>query len=715
MRFEGRRSSTRLRHAGAALLAIAGLSPGARPGAAQSPTPPVFNGANGHWYQTVRVPGGIVWAEARAAAEALAFGGYRGHLATVTSAEENEFLAQHVLPSARNYGGLWLGGYQDTTAPDYREPGGGWRWVTGEPWNDTHWHPGEPNNAGPEHALHFTGNNHTWNDLNGTQAIDGYIVEYEPPATPTTARIGILPNPVVGGTTTVGVVTLDRPAAPGDVMVPLTSSDAAVAAVPAVVIVPAGATTALFSIVTFPASAPAEARITATGPGGPRAATLQALPAGQPMPPGNLLVNGSFEQPRVPAGEPHATLRGGGLPGWRITRGTLEVVSTGWQQAPGEGTQSLDLVGSPGAATIQQSFATVPGREYLFSGWVGHNPDTPGSEARANVLLNGQFFVQLYHRDLQTTGSDMRWVRFAYRFRAAAATTTLAVADVTGAWEMGGTALDGLAVTAVEPNLLMNGSFEEPDAGSAADGVRPIAPGGLPGWRLLLGPVELLHERLWQPAPGQGLQSLHLSGDTGAGGIQQVLLTEPGGMYRLSGWLSHHPSVSEGRAHLYVDGEFWAPLLHSAALHGPTAPGAMQWQPFFTLFRASGPTLTLTFVDATGGPGGAVLDGLVVTPSEEPAPGRPPAAPTRLTVRLIAPMQVELAWRDNSAEETSFEIQRRTSTGDWERIATIAANAARFTDFGVSPRTRYAYRVRAVNESGASGWSNEASVTTLGP
>ena len=31
----------------------------------------------------------------------------------------------------------WLGGYQDTSTPDYREPGGGWRWVTGEPWGYT--------------------------------------------------------------------------------------------------------------------------------------------------------------------------------------------------------------------------------------------------------------------------------------------------------------------------------------------------------------------------------------------------------------------------------------------------------------------------------------------------------------------------------------------------------------------------------------------------
>ena len=72
-------------------------------------------------------------------------------------------------------------------------------------------------------------------------------------------------------------------------MVPLTSSDAAVAAVPAVVIVPRGARTAVFSIVTFVPARPISAQIVALGLGGPRAAALQVLPPGAAMPPGNLL------------------------------------------------------------------------------------------------------------------------------------------------------------------------------------------------------------------------------------------------------------------------------------------------------------------------------------------------------------------------------------------------------------------------------------------
>jgi hypothetical protein len=40
-----------------------------------------------------------------------------------------------------NFGGgaaideLWVGGFQDTANPGYSENYGGWKWITGEPWN----------------------------------------------------------------------------------------------------------------------------------------------------------------------------------------------------------------------------------------------------------------------------------------------------------------------------------------------------------------------------------------------------------------------------------------------------------------------------------------------------------------------------------------------------------------------------------------------------
>jgi hypothetical protein len=97
-----------------------------------------------------------------------------------------------------------------------------------------------------------------------------------------------------------------------------------------------------------------------------------------------------------------------------------------------------------GAATIEQTFPTEPGRDYLFSGWLSHNWMI--GEGRANVSLNGAFFVQLYH-NIPGTAQDMHWTPFSYRFRTTAAATTLTLEDVTGVDNAHGTALDGLSVT----------------------------------------------------------------------------------------------------------------------------------------------------------------------------------------------------------------------------------------------------------------------------
>jgi hypothetical protein len=141
----------------------------------------------------------------------------------------------------------------------------------------------------------------------------------------------------------------------------------------------------------------------------------------------------------------------------------------------------------------------------------------------------------------------------------------------------------------------------------------------------------------------------------------------------------------------------------------------MQWQPFAYLFRAPSPATTVRIFDVTEeGSGGIVLDGLVVELVDAPTPGLAPASPTGLVVRLISPTQVDLAWTDASADETGFEIQRRTGAGEWSRIALVGENVNRFSDFGVRPGTAYAYRVRAQNDAGASDWSNEAGGTTLG-
>lgn len=90
----------------------------------------------------------------------------------------------------------------------------------------------------------------------------------------------------------------------------------------------------------------------------------------------------------------------------------------------------------------------------------------------------------------------------------------------------------------------------------------------------------------------------------------------------------------------------------------------------------------------------------------------PPDAPTNLTATATAPQQVDLAWADNSIDETSFEIQRSVGAGAFAALTTVGADIATYSDTTALPSTSYTYRVRAINTAGNSAWSNTASATT---
>ena len=120
-------------------------------------------------------------------------------------------------------------------------------------------------------------------------------------------------------------------------------------------------------------------------------------------------------------------------------------------------------------------------------------------------------------------------------------------------------------------------------------------------------------------------------------------------------------------------------------------------------------SVTARAIDVAGNVG--ALSGSLTISVVAPAT---PAAPSNLTATLPAGNgRVNLAWADNSATETGFEVERSTSaTSGFTRIATVGANVTTFADTTVPRRTTLFYRVRAVNNVGASGYSNTASVTT---
>jgi len=141
---------------------------------------------DGRYYEVV-TDDGVSWEDANAAANAMSFMGIQGHLATLTTAEEDEFVRDlnEGLGTSKE---LWVGGFQQDGS---NEPGDGWQWINGEliaatntdaPY--TNWEVGEPNDKGDESHLGiglkgvYTAADYGWNDEHVRGNIGGYVVEY---------------------------------------------------------------------------------------------------------------------------------------------------------------------------------------------------------------------------------------------------------------------------------------------------------------------------------------------------------------------------------------------------------------------------------------------------------------------------------------------------------------------------------------------------------
>ena len=149
------------------------------------------DGGNGHWYCLVIDTQPVSWTEANARAQSLGDG--KGHLVTLASASENDFVFERLAsdPSAWNeYLGPYIGLYQVAGSA---EPDAGWRWVTDEPLQFTNWGARQPDNAYEpgswEDVGHYMGDpltgeapiQRTWNDVTPDNDIYAFVVEVDNP------------------------------------------------------------------------------------------------------------------------------------------------------------------------------------------------------------------------------------------------------------------------------------------------------------------------------------------------------------------------------------------------------------------------------------------------------------------------------------------------------------------------------------------------------
>jgi regulation of enolase protein 1 (concanavalin A-like superfamily) len=89
-----------------------------------------------------------------------------------------------------------------------------------------------------------------------------------------------------------------------------------------------------------------------------------------------------------------------------------------------------------------------------------------------------------------------------------------------------------------------------------------------------------------------------------------------------------------------------------------------------------------------------------------------PNAPTGLSANAPSSSEVDLAWTDNSNNETGFKVQRRTAGGTYQTIFTTVPGANSYADTTVAPGMQYFYQIVATNSAGDSSPSNEFGITT---
>lgn len=153
---------------------------------------------NGNFYELITDE--LDWFGARDAANARTHMGTNGHLVTITSQEENNFLASSFV-----FQKVWIGGSDDDAE-------GTWRWAVGPEANTifwigdqngqapngafANWPSSEPNSSGTENFVELLSGG-SWNDQSASDQ-QGFIVEYEIPE-PTTAVIVVMGFVFAGG------------------------------------------------------------------------------------------------------------------------------------------------------------------------------------------------------------------------------------------------------------------------------------------------------------------------------------------------------------------------------------------------------------------------------------------------------------------------------------------------------------------------------------
>src|SRR5262249_11846827 len=95
-----------------------------------------------------------------------------------------------------------------------------------------------------------------------------------------------------------------------------------------------------------------------------------------------------------------------------------------------------------------------------------------------------------------------------------------------------------------------------------------------------------------------------------------------------------------------------------------------------------------------------------------PTPTAVPVAATNLAGTALSGTQIQLTWTNNATNATGVKIFRSLDGINFTQVNTVARDATTYTDTGLTPSTRYFFRVVATNQLGDSPASNTVAIRT---
>ncbi len=240
-------------------------------------------------------------------------------------------------------------------------------------------------------------------------------------------QLALEESSVEGGTAINATLVLGAPAPPGGALVLVASSNTRLATVPEVVFVPEGATSAIFTVKTYPVDASAQVTVTATY-GGIVTATATVVECAQLTsvipPPASTALGTTWLDDTLPAG---ATQSGDGvLDSTQFASGSLAVHLSGAE----EGIRTFAFTGGapltvgPNDNLVVHALVNPcdPPRQLLI-GWKG------SAEYRAS-WGEGRLEVTTPHRNMGTVPHGGEWMRLEVLARSLGITSSISITDL---------------------------------------------------------------------------------------------------------------------------------------------------------------------------------------------------------------------------------------------------------------------------------------------